>query len=100
MYGDEVGRNISMKGDSTMEGSCCQRRKGSTRNEEFTMICLESFSGENVICIIIIGGTLPNGVINLGIDITIELDGKSIDEDFIMNCGPEKYYLVKVKCLY
>ena len=85
---------------STEKGKVPQG-KGSIINEKFTMICLKSFSGENVICVIMIGGTLPNRVIKLRIDITIELDDKSIDDDFIiMNCGPKKYYLVKVKCWY
>ena len=106
--GDEVGGNISMKGDGhnggelllTEKGKVPQR-KASTRSRKFTMIGLTSFSGEPVMCVLIIEGKLPNGSIESGVDITINPDGQVTDKDFIIkNSGAGKYFPGGPECLY
>ena len=80
--GDEVGGNISMQGDGHNRGELLltekgkvPQRKASTQSCKFTMIGLTSFSGEPVMCVLIIEGKLPNGSIESGVDITINPDG-------------------------
>ena len=61
--GDEVGGNISMKGDGHVGGELLlgergtvPQKKSSTRSKKFTMIGLTVFTGEPVMCILIIEG--------------------------------------------
>ena len=88
LCGDEVGENISMKGDGINGGELLLTKKGkvpqrkaSTHNRKFTMIRLTSFSGEPAMCVLIIEGKLPNGAIEAGVDIAINPNGSSTDED-------------------
>ena len=61
------------------------------------MIGLTSFSGKPVVCVLIIKGKLPNGSIKS--DVNINLDGKVIDEDFIIkNTIARKYSPSGPKC--
>ena len=106
--GDEVGGNISMKGDGYNGGEklvgergTISQQKTSTRNRKFTMIGLTSFDGEPVMCVLILEGKLPNGSIEAGIDITVHPDGTTTDSDFIIkNCGKGKYFPGGPECIY
>ena len=105
--GDEVGNNISMKGDGhaggelllTAKKSVGQKRC-STRNRKFTLIGLTTFSGEPVMCVIIIEGKLPNGSIEAGIDNTVTPKGSIDDDDFIFkNRWNGCYYPMRARVL-
>ena len=106
--GDEVGGNISMKGDGHVGGELYLTEKGrvpqkktSTRNRKFTMIGLTALTGVPVMCIIILEGKRPNGSIEAGIDITIQPKGAPSDHDFILkNSGPGCYYPGGPECWY
>ena len=106
--GDEVGGNISMKGDGhhggellLAEKGTIAQRKSSTRNRKFTLIGLTSFTGDPVMCVIIIEGKLPNGAIEAGVDIRIEPNGKSTDKDFLINnSGKGKHFPGGPECVY
>ena len=106
--GDEVGNNISMKSDGHAGGELLLtarksvgQRKCSTRNRKFTLIGLTAFTGEPVMCVIIVEGKLPNGAIEAGIDITVEPSGCIDDPDFIFNnSGNGCYYPGGPKCTY
>ena len=89
-----------MKGDGhnggellIIEKGKVPQRKASTQNRKFTMIGLTSFTGEPVMCVIIIEGKIPNGAIKAGVDIQVQPDGDSSNEDFILrNSGKGKYF--------
>ena len=106
--GDEVGGNISMKGDGhhggellLAEKGTTAQRKTSTRNRKFTMIGLTSFTGEPVMCVLILEGKLPNGAIEAGVDIQVKPNGKTTDSDFILkNSGKGKHYPGGPECVY
>jgi len=106
--GDEVGGNISMKGDGhhggellLAEKGTIAQRKASTRNRKFTLIGLTSFTGKPIMCVIIIEGKLPNGSIEAGVDIRIQPNGKSTDKDFIFNnSGKGKHFPGGPECVY
>ena len=97
-----------MKGDGhaggelllTAKKSVGQKRC-STRNRKFTLIGLTAFSGEPVMCVIIIEGKLPNGSIEAGIDITVTPKGSIDDDDFIFkNSGNGCYYPGGPECFF
>ena len=65
------------------------------------MIGLTSFSGEPVICVLIIEGKLPNGSIESRVDIIINPDVQVTDEDFITrNSGAGKCFPSGLERLY
>ena len=108
LCGDEVGGNLSMKGDGhiggkkllTARGKVPQKR-ASTRNRKFTLIGLTAFTGEPVMCILIIEGKNPKGNIEAGIDISVTPVGDNKNTNFIFNnSGPGKYYPGGPECTY
>ena len=108
LCGDEVGKNLSMKGDGhiggkkflTARGKVPQKR-ASTRNRKFTLIGLTAFTGEPVMCILIIEGKNPKGNIEAGIDISVTPVGDNKNRNFIFdNSGPGKYYPGGPECMY
>ena len=65
LVGDKVGENISMKGDGRAEGRLYLAAKGRVvyrkyckADRKFTLIGLTSLSGQPVMCIVIIKGTI------------------------------------------
>ena len=77
------------------------QRKASTQNRKFTMVGLTSFTGEPVMCVVIIEGKFLNGAIEAGVDIQVQPDGDSSDEDFILrNSGEGKYFPGRPECVY
>ena len=98
--GDEVGGNLSMKGDGhvggqlllTAPGSVPQQ-KSSAKNRKFTLIGLTALTGEPVMCIIILEGKNPNASIEAGVDITVDPVGDSNGDSFLFdNSGPGNYF--------
>ena len=86
LCGDEVGGNISMKGDRQVGGELFVTEKGRvperkvpTKSRKFTMIGLTALTGDPVMCVIIIEGTRPNGSIEARIDFTIQPKGDPSD---------------------
>ncbi len=68
LCGDEVGGNLSMKGDGHIGGKKLLTGNGkvpqvqaSTRNRRFTMIGLTAFTEEPIMCILILEGKNPKG---------------------------------------
>ena len=106
--GDEVGGNLSMKGDGHVVGQKLltgvgkiPQEKSSTRNRRFTMIGLTAFTGEPVMCILILEGKNPKGNIEAGIDISVSPVGDNKDSNFILsNSGPGKYFPGGPECLF
>ena len=108
LCGDKVGENWSMKGDRhsggkkllTGRGKVPQKR-ASTKNIKFTMIGLTAFTGEPVICILIIEGKEPKGNIEAVINISVTPVGDNRNIDFFLNnSGPGKYYPGGPECIY
>ena len=108
LCGDEVGGNLSMKGDGHIGGKKLLTANGkvtqvqaSTRNRRFTMIRLTAFTGEPIMFILILEGKHPKGHIEAGIDITVSPVGDNTDPEFIFNnSGPGKYYPGGPECTY
>ena len=108
MCSDKVGNNISMNGDGHAGGELLLtakksvgQRKYSIRNQKFTLIGLITFSGEPVMCVIIVEGKLSNGAIEAGIYITVTPEESIDDPDFIFNnSGNCSYYPRGPECIY
>ncbi len=100
IMGDEVGGNISMKGDGHVGGRLYLTAKGQTVSRKaskvdrrFTLIGLTSLNGQPVMCIVIIYGNKPNRAVEVDIDISVQPDGDPNDVDFFLkNAGPYKYF--------
>ena len=100
LVGDEVGGNISMKGDGHAGGRLYLAAKGRVAyrkyckaDRKFTLIGLTSLTGQPVMCIVIIQGTMHNRAAEVGIDVTVQPNGNPTDADFfIKNSGPGKYF--------
>ena len=78
LVGDEVGGNISMKGDGHAGGRLYLAPKGRVAyrkfckaDRKFTLIGLTSLDGQPVMCIVIIQGTQVNCSAEVGIGISI-----------------------------
>ena len=100
LVGDEVGGNISMKGDGhaggqlfiTERGSV-PYRKVSSSDKRFTLIGLTALNGQPVMCVIIIQGKIPKLDVEKGVDITVQPEGDSNEVGFFFNnCGKGKYF--------
>ena len=98
--GDEVGGNLSMKGDGNEGGKLLlgergyvAQEKASTHSRKFTMIGFTALTGDPVMCVLIFEGKRPNGSIEAGIDITIKPNGSPSDPDYVeINSGAGKYF--------
>ena len=106
--GDEVGGNLSMKGDGNEAGKlllgergCVAQEKASARNRKFTLIGFTALTGDPVMCVIIFEGKTPNGSIEAGIDISVKPNGCPTDPNFVeINSGPGKYFPGAPMCEY
>ena len=81
--GDEVGGNLSMKGDGHAGGQkfltgtgTVPYRKCSNSEKRFTLIGLTSLDGQPVMCVLIIKGNRKKHSVETGIDITDAIDGQ------------------------
>ena len=89
IVGDEVGGNISMKGDGHAGGElylCAKgtipQKKVSNKDKHFTLMGLTSLDGAPVMCVLIITGKRAKAMTELGIDPLVEMIGLETDEDF------------------
>ena len=87
--GDEVGGNICMAGDGHVGGELFLTEKGtipqnktSKANKRITLIGLTAFTGEPVLCIIIIQGKIQKPDVETGVDILVPPIGETNDADF------------------
>ena len=99
--GDEVGGNISMKGDGHVGGKLFLTSpdsvaydRVSVSEKRFTLIGLTALDGSPVMCILIIQGKTKDLSVETGIDIKVTPEGDSKDGDtyFFKNSGPGKYF--------
>jgi len=99
LCGDEVGGNICMAGDGHIGGELflaergtIPQKKTSKTNKRFTLIGLTAFTGEPILCIIILQGKQPKADIEAGVDILVSPIGDTSDPDFFSHkYGPGKY---------
>ena len=99
--GDEVGGNLSMRGDGHAGGKLLLTAKGSVpygrashTEKRFTMIGLTALDGTPVLCVLILQGMKRDLSVETGIDITVNPVGKTDDGDtyFFNNTGTGKYF--------
>jgi len=99
--GDEVGGNISMKGDGHVGGRLLLTSpesiaydRVSVSEKRFTLIGLTALDGSPVMCILIIQGKRKDLAVETGIDIRVTPDGDANDGDtyFFTNSGLGKYF--------
>ena len=75
VVGDEVGGNLSMKGDGRVGGELMLCQKGTTsqykvsvRDRYFTLMPLTLLTGEPLMCILIIAGKRPCAMTEMGLN--------------------------------
>ena len=99
--GDEVGGNISMKGDGHVGGrklltapDSIAYDRVSVSDKRFTLIGLTALDGSPVMCILILQGKRKDLSVETGIDIRVKPEGDPNNGDtyFFMNSGPGKYF--------
>ena len=89
---DEVGSNLSQKGDGHIGGQKYVCAKGTIpqvkvqhSERHFTLLGFTALSGEAVLCLIIISGTKEHLNVETGIDATKPITGDVTDKNFIEN---------------
>ena len=107
--GDEVGGNISMRGDDHVGGrlflsapNSVAYDRVSVSEKRFTLIGLTALDGTPVMCILIIQGKQKDLSVETGIDITVVPEGDPKDGDtyFFNNSGPGKYFPGPPTCTF
>ena len=114
---DEVGSNISQRGDGHIAGKkyCCEKgygvpqNKSSINDRHFTLLGFTALTGEPVLCVVIIAGVIEAYEVETGIDIDAPVTGDPSDKDYFANNtgkgklfpkGPECHFNGKtVPCL-
>ena len=97
---DEVGSNLSQKGDGHIGGQMYMCERGAIpqvkvqhKEKHFTLLGFTSLSGRPVLCLVIIQGVVEQLNVETGIDISAEPHGTPDDTDFFdNNFGPGKLY--------
>ena len=97
---DEVGRNLSMKGDDHAVGrkltatETVPYSRASHVEKRFTMIGLTALDGSPILCVLIIQGVQKDLAIETGIDISVNPEGNPEEGDtyFFKNTGAGKYF--------
>ena len=89
---DEVGCNISQRGDGHVAGRkyCCEvggipQNKSSYNDRHFTCLGFTALTGEPVMCVVIVAGINEAYEVEVGIDSTAEVVGDPSDKDFFNN---------------
>lgn len=96
IVGDEVGGNLSMKGDGGRKKLLCARgnvprEKVSSTDRHFTLIGLTTLSGTPLMCIVVMKGKRVRPEVELGIDPFAEIVGEQGDANYVRNnTGKEK----------
>ena len=102
---DEVGCNISQRGDGHVRGTkfCCEigsipQNKASHNDRHFTCLGFTALSGEPVLCVVIIAGINDSYEVEVGIDTDAPIIGDPSDSNYLeinrgvgklFPCGPE-----------
>ena len=97
---DEVGGNISKKGDGHLGGKLLVCEKGmepqktvNTKDKHFTLLGLTALNGDPVMCICIFAGIRETAIVETGMDIFAEQEGTVSDADYLTkNKGPGKLF--------
>ena len=89
---DEVGGNISQKGDGAMGGELFLCEKGktpqqkiSTKDKHYTVLGLTNLEGKAVMCVVIFSGTKRAPLTEMGLDLTADVIGNVGDCNFFEN---------------
>ena len=107
LVADELGGNLSQKGDGNLGGEklMCEagtvpRQRSCTNDRHFTVLGFTNLLGEPVMCCVIIKGVNRNTAVETGLDFTKQLFEGS-DIDFIrFNYGEGKFFPGGPKCEY
>ena len=91
---DEVGGNISQKGDGHMGGRLLVCEKGmdpqqtiNTKDKHFTLLGLTALNGDPVMCICIFAGVRESAIVETGMDIFAKREGDVSDDDYLKKIG-------------
>ena len=89
---DEVGGNISQKGDGAMGGELFLCEKGktpqqkiSTKDKHYTVLGLTNLEGKAVMCVVIFSGTKRAALTETGLDLSADVIGNMDDRNFFEN---------------
>ena len=96
---DEVGSNLSQKGDGHVGGQKFVCQKGTVpqikvqhSEKHFTLMGFTALNGDPVLCLIIVSGVRENLNIETGIDNTKDAIGDASDKDFFEKFGAGKLF--------
>ena len=104
---DEVGSNISQRGDGHIAGKkyCCEKgygvpqNKSSINDRHFTLLGFTALTGEPVLCVVIIAGVIEAYEVETGIDIDAPVTGDVMDHDYFeKNTGEGKLFPKGPEC--
>ena len=103
---DEVGSNISQRGDGHITGTkyCCEHgtipnNEVSHNDRHFTMLSFTALTGEPVLCVIIIAGVTQAFEVEMGIDLDAPTFGNPTDKDYFeKNLGKGKLFPSGPEC--
>ena len=109
---DEVGSNTSMMNDGHVggtrhvvaKGNVCQQ-KASKKDKRFTVLGLTCFSGDALMCVVIIDAKTRDLFVELGVDTSVEEQSIELEDDdglelIIHNIGPGKAFPGGPVCEY
>ena len=105
---DEVGSNISQRGDGHIGGQkyVCEigtvpQNKVSHNDRHFTVLGFTALDGSPVLCMVIIAGVQQKYEVETGLDIEAEMVGDPTDKDFFeRNRGKGKMYPMGPECIF
>ena len=105
---DEVGSNISQKGDGHIAGKkyVCEinsipREQASHTDKHFTLLGFTALTGEPVLCLVIIAGVKEMYEVETGIDIDATPIGNPSDDDYFnKNRGKGKLFPMGPACTF
>ena len=113
---DEVGGNISQKGDGAVGGELMLCEKGktpqqkiSTKDKHYTVLGITNLEGLAVMCVVIFSGKVRQPLTETGLDLSVDVVGDIGDINYFRNNnglgkrfpgGPScEYKGVKIPCL-
>ena len=105
---DEVGSNISQRGDGHVRGRkyCCEfgsipQNRASHNDRHFTCLGFTSLSDEPVLCVVIIAGINQAYEVEVGIDPDAKIIGDPTDDDYFeKNRGVNKLFPSGPECSF
>ena len=87
---DEVGSNLSQKGDGHMKGTkvmcekhCISQEQVQHKEKHFTLLGFTALSGEPILCLTIIAGVREELSVETGIDQIVITTGDVTNNDFL-----------------